>query len=93
MFKTLYRCPRTISRHENGPLCKTKRVWVIPSLTHTNSPSCGPPLGRCGNSSFPSRKAFTTAPAEPTRRKDWNKNRMLFCTCWSGSKSTWPCAS
>ena len=25
MFNTLYRCPRTIARHENGPLAESRR--------------------------------------------------------------------
>src|SRR5216683_592930 len=28
MFKTLYRCPRTISRHENGPLYESRRHYL-----------------------------------------------------------------
>ena len=28
MFKTLYRCPRTIARHENGPLCESRRTYL-----------------------------------------------------------------
>src|SRR5258708_11747904 len=28
MFKTLYRCPRTISRHENGPLYESCRHYL-----------------------------------------------------------------
>jgi len=50
----------------------------MPNFTQINSPFCGPPLGLCGKSSFASRKAFTTAPAEPKRRKDSNKNRDVL---------------
>ena len=28
MFKTLYRCPRTIARHENGPLADSRRLYL-----------------------------------------------------------------
>ena len=28
MFKTLYGCPRTIARHENGPLCESRRTYL-----------------------------------------------------------------
>jgi hypothetical protein len=28
MFKTLYRCPRTIARHENGPLNESRRSYL-----------------------------------------------------------------
>lgn len=28
MFKTLYRCPRTIARHENGPLYESRRKYL-----------------------------------------------------------------
>ena len=28
MFKTLYCCPRTIARHENGPLCESRRAYL-----------------------------------------------------------------
>jgi integrase/recombinase XerD len=28
MFKTLYRCPRTITRHERGPLCESRRSYL-----------------------------------------------------------------
>jgi hypothetical protein len=27
MFNTLYRCPRTIARHENGPLAESRRHY------------------------------------------------------------------
>lgn len=28
MFKTLYRCPRTIARHESGPLYESRRQYL-----------------------------------------------------------------
>jgi integrase/recombinase XerD len=28
MFRTLYRCPRTIARHENGPLYESRRAYL-----------------------------------------------------------------
>ena len=28
MFNTLYRCPRTIARHENGPLAESRRRYL-----------------------------------------------------------------
>ena len=28
MFNTLYRCPRTIARHENGPLAESRRHYL-----------------------------------------------------------------
>jgi hypothetical protein len=28
MFNTLYRCPRTIARHENGPLHESRRCYL-----------------------------------------------------------------
>jgi hypothetical protein len=28
MFKTLYRCPRTVARHENGPLHESRRRYL-----------------------------------------------------------------
>jgi hypothetical protein len=28
MFKTLYRCPRTVARHENGPLHESRRSYL-----------------------------------------------------------------
>jgi len=28
MFKTLYRCPRTVARHENGPLAESRRHYL-----------------------------------------------------------------
>jgi hypothetical protein len=28
MFKTLYRCPRTIARHEDGPLYESRRAYL-----------------------------------------------------------------
>jgi hypothetical protein len=28
MFKTLYRCPRTVARHENGPLADSRRRYL-----------------------------------------------------------------
>jgi hypothetical protein len=28
MFKTLYRCPRTVTRHENGPLAESRRRYL-----------------------------------------------------------------
>jgi integrase/recombinase XerD len=28
MFKTLYRCPRTVARHENGPLAESRRGYL-----------------------------------------------------------------
>lgn len=28
MFKILYRCPRTIARHENGPLNEPRRAYL-----------------------------------------------------------------
>lgn len=28
MFKTLYRCPRTVARHENGPLYESRRAYL-----------------------------------------------------------------
>jgi hypothetical protein len=28
MFNTLYRCPRTIARHENGPLADSRRRYL-----------------------------------------------------------------
>jgi hypothetical protein len=28
MFKTLYRCPRTIARHENGPLHESRSRYL-----------------------------------------------------------------
>ena len=28
MFKTLYRCPRTVARHENGPLHGSRRRYL-----------------------------------------------------------------
>jgi hypothetical protein len=28
MFKTLYRCPRTAARHENGPLAESRRSYL-----------------------------------------------------------------
>jgi hypothetical protein len=28
MFKTLYRCPRTVARHENGPLHESRRCYL-----------------------------------------------------------------
>jgi len=28
MFKTLYRCPLTIARHENGPLAASRRRYL-----------------------------------------------------------------
>ena len=28
MFKTLYHCPRTIARHENGPLHESRRLYL-----------------------------------------------------------------
>jgi len=31
MFKTLYRCPRTIPRHENGPLNESRRRYLYSS--------------------------------------------------------------
>ena len=29
MFKTLYRCPRTVARHENGPLHESRRRYLV----------------------------------------------------------------
>jgi hypothetical protein len=28
MFKTLHRCPRTVARHENGPLAEARRRYL-----------------------------------------------------------------
>jgi hypothetical protein len=28
MFETLHRCPRTIARHENGPLYESRRSYL-----------------------------------------------------------------
>jgi len=28
MFNTLYRCPLTIARHENGPLAESRRRYL-----------------------------------------------------------------
>jgi hypothetical protein len=28
MFKTLYRCQRTVARHENGPLHESRRFYL-----------------------------------------------------------------
>jgi hypothetical protein len=28
MFKTLYRCLRTIARHENGPIYESRRIYL-----------------------------------------------------------------
>jgi hypothetical protein len=28
MFNTLYRCPRTVARHENGPLHESRRSYL-----------------------------------------------------------------
>ena len=37
MFNTLYRCPRTIARHENGPLAELRRRYLeqswLPSVS------------------------------------------------------------
>ena len=29
MFKTLYRCPRTVARHENGPLHESRSRYLV----------------------------------------------------------------
>ena len=28
MFNTLYRCPRTVARHQNGPLHESRRLYL-----------------------------------------------------------------
>jgi hypothetical protein len=28
MFNILYRCPRTVARHENGPLHESRRLYL-----------------------------------------------------------------
>ena len=45
MFNTLYRCPRTIARHENGPLAESRRRY----LEHMASQGAARPhdQGRC----------------------------------------------
>lgn len=37
MFKTLYRCPRTIARHENGPLYESRRKYLEHLATQGSS--------------------------------------------------------
>lgn len=37
MFKTLYRCPRTIARHENGPLYESRRAYLEHLAAQGNS--------------------------------------------------------
>jgi hypothetical protein len=34
MFNTLYRCPRTVARHENGPLHESRRCGVRSPCNH-----------------------------------------------------------
>jgi hypothetical protein len=46
MFKTLYRCPRTIARHENGPLNESRRSYLehlAAEAFSSSHPSLWPP--------------------------------------------------
>ena len=44
MFNNLYRCPRTIARHENGPLAESRRRYLEHLLRAQQFTQLEPPL-------------------------------------------------
>jgi hypothetical protein len=59
MFNTLYRCPRTIARHENGPLSESR------SLYQEHLAAQGVPSPRCLLSAVRQLRSVLLAPAVP----------------------------